>query len=103
MMPSSAAYVSVRFLFVKTKIGSPYVVAALDELRAAGGQRIVGWEANGGFLTGSDIALDNSALAALPTRDSTLPILANLFAAASQGISLSIRGTACPHVSEGPD
>ena len=28
-------------------------------------------------------------LAALPTRDSTLPILANLFAAAEQGISLS--------------
>jgi phosphomannomutase len=28
-------------------------------------------------------------LAALPTRDATLPILANLFAAAEQGVSLS--------------
>ena len=79
-----------KVLLEKTKIGSPYVVSALDELRAAGNaQRIVGWEANGGFLTGSDIALDNSTLVALPTRDSTLPILANLFAAAEQGISLS--------------
>jgi phosphomannomutase len=74
----------------KTKIGSPYVVSALDELRGeCSARRIVGWEANGGFLTGSDIALSASTLAALPTRDATVPILANLFAAAEQGISLS--------------
>jgi phosphomannomutase len=80
-----------KVLLVKTKIGSPYVIAALDELRCAGTDaRIVGWEANGGFLTGSDIALTKGTLAALPTRDSTLPILANLFAAATQGISLSV-------------
>jgi phosphomannomutase len=79
-----------KVLLVKTKIGSPYVVSALDELRVAGNaQRIVGWEANGGFLTGSDIALSAGTLAALPTRDSTLPILANLFAAAEQRIGLS--------------
>ena len=74
----------------KTKIGSPYVVSALDQLRRAGTySRIVGWEANGGFLTGSDIALPSGTLIALPTRDSTLPILANLFAAAEQGIGLA--------------
>jgi phosphomannomutase len=79
-----------KVLLVKTKIGSPYVIAALDELRSTGSaQRVVGWEANGGFLTGSDIALSAGTLAALPTRDSTLPILANLFAAAEQGIGLS--------------
>ncbi|HYY25419.1 MAG TPA: hypothetical protein VE689_08015 [Candidatus Udaeobacter sp.] len=73
----------------KTKIGSPYVISALDELRRAGTyERIVGWEANGGFLTGSDIALTSGTLIALPTRDSTLPILANLFAAAEQRIAL---------------
>ena len=73
----------------KTKIGSPYVISALDELRRAGTHaRIVGWEANGGFLTGSDIQLKSGTLAALPTRDSTLPILANLFAAAEQRIGL---------------
>jgi phosphomannomutase len=74
----------------KTKIGSPYVISALDELRRAGTHtRIVGWEANGGFLTGSDIALTAGTLIALPTRDSTLPILANLFAAAEQHIGLA--------------
>lgn len=79
-----------KVLLQKTKIGSPYVISCIDELRSAGTHaRIVGWEANGGFLTGSDIALGGAKLAALPTRDSTLPILANLFAAASQGITLS--------------
>jgi phosphomannomutase len=74
----------------KTKIGSPYVVSALDELRRAEKYaRVVGWEANGGFLTGSDIALSSGTLAALPTRDATLPILANLFAAAEQRSGLA--------------
>ncbi len=79
-----------HILLEKTKIGSPYVISALDALRGSGKpQRIVGWEANGGFLTGSDITLGESIVAALPTRDAILPILANLFAAAEQGISLS--------------
>jgi phosphomannomutase len=74
----------------KTKIGSPYVITALDELRRAGKHaRIVGWEANGGFLIGSDIPLTAGTLMALPTRDSTLPIVANLFAAAEQRIGLA--------------
>jgi phosphomannomutase len=74
----------------KTKIGSPYVVSALEELCLARKYaRIAGWEANGGFLTGSDIALSSGTLAALPTRDATLPILANLFAAAEQRIGLA--------------
>jgi phosphomannomutase len=77
-------------LLRKTKIGSPYVVAALDEIRLAGKwARVVGWEANGGFLTGSDIVLSAGTLSALPTRDSTLPILANLFAAAERKTSLT--------------
>jgi len=79
-----------KILLEKTRIGSPYVVSALDALADAGRyQRIVGWEANGGFLTGGDIALNKTILAALPSRDATLPILANLFAAAEQGMGLS--------------
>jgi phosphomannomutase len=73
----------------KTKIGSPYVISALHELRAGKHTRIVGWEANGGFLTGSDIPLTAGTLIALPTRDSTLPIVANLLAAADQRIGLA--------------
>ena len=77
-------------LLEKTKIGSPYVISALDGLRGSGNaRRVVGWEANGGFLTGSDITLGEAKLPALPTRDAILPILANLFAAAEQKVSLA--------------
>jgi phosphomannomutase len=79
-----------RVFLERTKIGSPYVISALDELRRTGRHaRIVGWEANGGFLTASDIALTARTLGVLPTRDSTLPILANLFASAEQRIGLA--------------
>jgi phosphomannomutase len=77
-------------LLSRTKIGSPYVVAALDQIRREGKYRhIVGWEANGGFLIGSDIVLAAGTLRALPTRDSTLPILANLFAATERKSGLA--------------
>ena len=77
-------------LLRKTKIGSPYVVAGIDELCRAGTYaRIVGWEANGGFLVGSEIQLAGGGLSPLPTRDSTLPILANLFAASEARIGLA--------------
>jgi phosphomannomutase len=77
-------------LLRKTKIGSPYVVSGIDELRRDGTHtRVVGWEANGGFLVGSPIALGPEVLGALSSRDSTLPILANLFAAKEQGIGLA--------------
>jgi phosphomannomutase len=73
-----------------SKIGSPYVVAALNELQSSGAHtRIVGWEANGGFLTRSDLTLAAGVLTALPTRDSTLPILANLFSAREQRVGLA--------------
>jgi phosphomannomutase len=77
-------------LLRQTQIGSPYVIAAIDAMKREGRDPpIVGWEANGGFLTGSDVALAGGTLAALPTRDSTLPILANLFAAAREGTALT--------------
>ena len=44
--------------------------------RRKGRKRVCGWEANGGFLTGTDIERgDGSVLTALPTRDAILPIL----------------------------
>src|SRR5215510_9228798 len=71
----------------KTKIGSPYVISALDELRRAGTRaRIVGWEANGGFLTGSDIALTAGTLTALPTRFGCAGLLDNVPVDVSQAI-----------------
>jgi len=72
----------------KTRIGSPFVIAGMQDARRKGKQRICGWEANGGFLTGSDIERDGATLKALPTRDAILPILGTLFAAAGKRLSL---------------
>ncbi|MBC7805869.1 MAG: mannose-6-phosphate isomerase, class I [Akkermansiaceae bacterium] len=72
----------------KTKIGSPFVIAGMDTARESGKERICGWEANGGFLTGSDFIRVGNRLSALPTRDAFLPILAVLFAAQTQNKTL---------------
>jgi phosphomannomutase len=70
----------------KTKIGSPFVIQAMSELRSEHeASRVVGWEANGGFLVGSSVSLGRRVLNPLPTRDSTLPILANLCAGKEGG------------------
>jgi len=68
----------------KTRIGSPHVIAGMEQARAKGRQVVCGWEANGGFLLGSDIQRAGRTLRALPTRDALLPILGVLFAAADQ-------------------
>jgi phosphomannomutase len=70
----------------KTKIGSPYVVEAMREAR---GDVVVGWEANGGFLTGSPIERNGRTLAPLPTRDAILPIVCALRSTVEQGCTLS--------------
>jgi len=73
----------------RTRIGSPYVIAAMRELLAAGGDSVVGYEANGGFLVGSPIHKDGRHLAPLPTRDAVLPILTLLVMARDKGVPLS--------------
>jgi phosphomannomutase len=62
----------------KTRIGSPFVIAGMGQARAKGRRAVCGWEANGGFLTGSDFVRDGRTLTALPTRDAILPLLAVL-------------------------
>jgi len=69
-----------------TKIGSPYVVKAMQE---AEGDNVVGWEANGGFLTGSVIEKDGRTLGPLPTRDAVLPILCALYASVEKKCTLA--------------
>jgi phosphomannomutase len=73
----------------KTRIGSPFVIAGMEAARAQGKQAVCGWEANGGFLTGSAIRRHGKILPALPTRDAVLPIVAVLAAAREQGLSLT--------------
>lgn len=61
---------------IRTKIGSPYVIAAMNELLANNQSSVVGYEANGGFLLASDISRDDKVLKALATRDAVIPMLA---------------------------
>ncbi len=58
----------------RTRIGSPYVIEAMQALQAQGHTSVAGFEANGGFL----LQTPQKGLQPLPTRDSTLPILAVL-------------------------
>src|SRR5271165_1436737 len=80
----------------KTRIGSPYVIAGMEAARSKGRKVICGWEANGGFLTGSDIERNGRVLKALPTRDALLPILCTLFSAQECGLSLIERFAQLP-------
>lgn len=71
---------------VHTKIGSPYVIVAMEQTSLT---PRIGWEVNGGLLTGSDISLNGSVLKALPTRDAALPILCALVSAAKSNKKVS--------------
>lgn len=84
---NTAIELSGRFSYVeRTKIGSPYVIAAFAKL-AKKYNSIAGFEANGGYLLGSDILLNNKILKALPTRDAVLPAIMLLCAAQNRAIS----------------
>jgi len=50
----------------------------MESALSAGEVGVIGFEANGGFLTASPFLVNGQTLAALPTRDSFLPILALL-------------------------
>ena len=62
---------------LRTRIGSPYVIAGMESLREPG-KTVAGYEANGGFLLETDIVRNGNTLKALPTRDALLPQLAVL-------------------------
>ena len=74
---------------VRTKVGSPFVIAGMEQAKAAGARTVAGFEANGGFLLGSDVTRDGKTLPALPTRDAMLPILATLAATRAAGLPLA--------------
>lgn len=74
----------------RTKIGSPYVIAEFAEL-AKQYQAISGFEANGGYLLGSDVEINGKILKALPTRDAVLPFIMLLSAAKNSGIAALVK------------
>tara|TARA_R110002020_G_scaffold89684_6_gene218998 strand:- start:2192 stop:3595 length:1404 start_codon:yes stop_codon:yes gene_type:complete len=66
---------------LRTRVGSPYVVAAMAEADGA----VIGFEANGGTFVGAGITINGEALTPLPTRDAVLPLLCALGLAARMG------------------
>jgi phosphomannomutase len=79
---------SLGFRVVRTRVGSPFVLGAMDEATTDGGT-VAGFEANGGFILGSPFERGGISATALPTRDALLPILAVLQSARRNGMSLS--------------
>ncbi|TIX02444.1 MAG: phosphomannomutase [Mesorhizobium sp.] len=76
---TSAIEASGLFASVKrTRVGSPYVIEGMMRAAQEGSRLVVGFEANGGVLLGSDIDRHGFVLSALPTRDAFLPIIAVL-------------------------
>lgn len=61
---------------IRTRIGSPFVIAGMAT--AGPGSRVVGYEANGGFLLGFIAQGPAGPLPPLATRDSLLPMIAPL-------------------------
>ena len=70
---------------LQTRIGSPYVIAAMNRAVAAGKKPVVGWEVNGGFLTATEFSVYGNPMRPLPTRDCLLPILCALCAGVQAG------------------
>ena len=66
---------------IRTRIGSPYVIEAMQTALKEGAQNVVGYEANGGFLSATDIEREGAVLSALPTRDALIVPLAVLLLA----------------------
>ncbi|BBD99278.1 phosphomannomutase [Sphingobium amiense] len=73
----------------RTRIGSPFVIEAMNALAAEGQTSVCGYEANGGFLLATPVKVEGRTLGALPTRDAVLPILATLVDARRQCVALS--------------
>jgi len=82
----------------RTRIGSPYVIESMLNAVRAGYRKVVGYEANGGFLTATDLERSGSdeRLTALPTRDAALPIIALLVKSLRQGQPISALVSSLP-------
>ncbi len=87
---NTAAEKCGRFATVKrTRIGSPYVIAGMEATARAGANCVIGYEANGGVLVGSDVVRNDRTLTALPTRDALIAVLGVLLLSAEAGEPIS--------------
>ena len=80
----------------RTRIGSPFVIEAMNALMERW-NTVCGYEANGGFLLASPIEQEGRRLGALPTRDAVLPMVAVLADARRRGLSLGALQATLPH------
>lgn len=78
---------------VRTRIGSPYVIAAFPELE---GLRNVGFEANGGFLVATPLDIGRAPIDPLPTRDAFLPLVTVLARCAARHEPIAERVSRLP-------
>lgn len=72
----------------RTRIGSPYVIAAMQGNMSVEGI-CAGYEANGGFLLGGSVFRKDRVLDPLLTRDAVLPIVTLLVASRERGCPMS--------------
>jgi phosphomannomutase len=77
---------------VRTRVGSPYVIAAMEEAPGA----VIGFEANGGTFVGRHISVAGKPLPELATRDAILPLLCVLGLAAQTGQRIDAMVAALP-------
>lgn len=74
----------------RTRIGSPFVIAGMENALAQNpAANVGGYEANGGFLLGYTATAPAGPLPPLMTRDSLLPMVAPLVAAKAQQLTLT--------------
>lgn len=86
---NSGIEASGRFRAVRRcRVGSPFVIEEMQHARAGAGI-VVGFEANGGVLLGSDVTRQGRLLRTLPTRDCMIPILCCLEAIGIRKMPLS--------------
>ncbi len=81
----SKSFVDVK----RTRIGSPFVIEAMNHYVEDHYAAVAGYEANGGFLLATPIRKNNCMLSALPTRDAIIVLLTLLHRSVEKNISLS--------------
>jgi phosphomannomutase len=74
---------------LRTRVGSPFVIAGMEQATGSGKADVIGFEANGGVLQASALERDGRTLAPLPTRDAVLPIVCALAHSRERGLSLA--------------
>lgn len=74
----------------RTRIGSPYVISAMQQVASAAPDAVVvGYEANGGFLQQTTISDNGQSLSPLPTRDAVIVALSVMMAAFNSEMTIS--------------